>query len=103
MPEEFSHSEIPKSSVVVAVQKKQIKTDSQIGLVELVEFMKDGGLMKDRFTEKILNANNIRNTFHLTKPRSQIKCEIGTVEKSLELLIKVIKSAPKIIIFKKKK
>ncbi|MDO8743054.1 MAG: hypothetical protein Q7J30_00625 [Candidatus Azambacteria bacterium] len=103
LPEGFSHSEVSKSSVVVAVPKKQIKTDSQIGLVELVDFMKDGGLMKDQFAKKILVANDIRNTFHLTKSHSRIKCEIGTVEKSLELLIKVIKSAPKAIVFTKEK
>ncbi len=97
----FFHSEIPKGPIVVAVQKEQVKTNSQIGLVELVDFMKDGGLMKNQFAKEILKANDIRNTFHLTKSRSQIKCDIGTVEKSLELLVKVIKNAPKAIAFKK--
>ena len=102
LPEEFSHSKIPKNPVIVAVQKEQIKTNSQIGLVELVNFMKDGGLMKEQFAREILNANDIRNTFHFTKSRSQIKCEVGVVEKSLEILVKIIKNAPKAIVFTKR-
>lgn len=102
LPEEFSHSKIPQNSVIVAVQKEQIKTNNQIGLVELVNFMKDNGLMNEQFAREILNANDIRNTFHLTKSRIEIKCEIGIVEKSLELLVKVIKNAPKAIIFIKR-
>ncbi len=101
LPKEFSHSEISKSPVIIAVQKEQIKTNNQIGLVELVDFMKDGGLIKEQFAKKILNANDIRNTFHLTKSRSHIKCEIGAVEKSLKLLVGIIKKAPKAIVFKK--
>ena len=65
----------------------------------LVDFMKNSGLMEDKFAEEVLNANDIRNTFHLTKSRSQIKCEIETVEKSFELLIRTIGKAPRAISF----
>ncbi len=100
LPRGFIHKEVPENPVVVAVQKRQEKADHQIGLVEMVEFMKNSGLMSDSFAEDILKANDIRNTFHLTKPRS-VKCEVDTVDLVFDLLIKVIKRAPKAITFNK--
>mgnify|MGYP001569630270 FL=1 len=38
LPKEFYHSESPKDMVIIAVKKEQIKTDSQIGLVEFGRF-----------------------------------------------------------------
>lgn len=101
IPQTFRHSELPDDPVVVAVQKEFVK--KYIGLVELVNFMKDNGLMDDKFAQEILDINDIRNTFHFTKPRNQINCEIKTVERSLELLIDIIDKAPKAIAFKTKK
>ena len=95
---EFKHSELPHDVVVIAVQKKTIKDNKHIGLVELIDFMKTNYLIEKKLAQEILDINNIRNTFHFTKPRNEITCEIKIVENALELLIKVLKNAPKMIV-----
>ncbi len=98
---EIRHSEEPNSSVVIAIQKELDKPNEKIGFTELITFIKTNGLMKEKFAEEILKINSIRNTFHFTKPRNQITCEVKMVEKALDLLVKVIQGAPKAIVFKK--
>ncbi len=100
--ESFRHSELPSSPVVIAVQKEEVKDDRRIGLVDLVTFMEKKNLMSSDSAFKILNVNDIRNTFHFTKPRDKITCEIKTVENALELLVNIIKKAPKVIIYTEK-
>ena len=99
--EKFKHNELPKGNVVVAVQEKNKKDTRRIGLVELVNFMKKNELMMKETAEEILEINDIRNTFHFTKPRDKITCEIETVEKAFELLVKIIERGPSAIEFKK--
>ncbi len=98
----FMHSKLPESPVVIAVQKEVVKDERKIGLVDLVTFMEKKKLMSPDSALKILNINDIRNTFHFTKPRDKITCEIKTVENALELLVNIIKRAPKVIIYTKK-
>ena len=93
----FKHTDLPNDSVVIAVQKKVNKENKRVGFAELVEFMKNKGLMKKDILDEILDINDVRNTFHFTKPRNKITCEIQIVEKAFDLLVRVIKGAPKII------
>ncbi len=97
----FIHKDIPDSPVIIAVQKKENKDNYQIGLFELVSFMKKEKIISESFTQKILNANDIRNTFHFTKPRNKITCEIDVVEKTFDLLSEVIKKLSKATKFNK--
>ena len=100
--ESFKHAELPHSPVVIAVQKEETKDERRIGLADLVAFMEKRNLMSETFATKILDTNDIRNTFHFTKPRNKITCEIKTVENALELLVDTIKKAPKAIAHKEK-
>ena len=50
--------------------------------------------MKEEFAERVLMAKDIRNTFHLTKSREGIVCDVKAVEKALDLLVKTIERAP---------
>ena len=101
VPQEFKHSKLPHNVVVIAVQKKTTKNNKRIGFVELIDFMKTNCLIEKKLAQEILDINNVRNTFHFTKPRNKIICEIKIVENALELLVKVLKNAPKMIVFKK--
>lgn len=96
----ITHKDAPEYPVVIAVQKTLDKPDKTIGLVALVEFFIKSKLMKKEFGAEILEINDIRNTFHFTKPRNKITCEIETVEGALDLLVRVIKKAPKALAHK---
>ena len=102
LPDSFEHSSVPNSVIVVAVQKEEEKDERKIGLADLVAFMEKGKLMSKDFATKILDMNDIRNTFHFTKSRDKITCEIETVENALELLVSTIQKAPKAILHKAK-
>lgn len=101
LPQDFKHSKLPKHPVVIAVQRKTTADTSRIGCAGLVNFMLNSGLMKKGLAQEVLEINSIRNTFHFTKPRNEITCEIKKVEDALELLVKIIKEAPKMMVFKK--
>ncbi len=93
---EYRHSERTDAPVVVAVQLKVEKDDHQIGLHDLVQFFKEKGLVRKETAEDILEMNEVRNTFHFNKPRSQEKvCDIARVEKALGLLLHTIENAPR--------
>ncbi|MBU1104559.1 hypothetical protein KJ664_01510 [Patescibacteria group bacterium] len=92
--EKFKHVDLPDDTVVIAVQKQLTKNNKNIGFVELVDFMRRNDLIAEKFAQEILDLNNIRNTFHFTKPRNKITCEIEVIEKAFELLLKVIENAP---------
>ena len=100
--ESFRHTELPYSTVVIAVQKEEVRDERKIGLTDLVAFMEKRHAIDETFATKILDANNIRNTFHFTKPRDKITCEIETVENALELLVDTIHKAPKAIVHKER-
>ena len=102
LDKKLKHADLPKGKVVIAVQEKTKKDSRRIGLVELVNFMQKNGLMEKQITQDILDINDIRNTFHFTKPRDKITCEIIIIEKALELLVNIIKKAPDTIKLKQK-
>ena len=94
LPETFSHSKKKECPVVVAVQEKVEKKDHEIGLHELVRFFKSKGLMREDTMSDILEMNDVRNTFHFSKPRRN-SCSINRVEKAMQLLVYTIERAPK--------
>ncbi len=91
------HKDYPKGKFVTAIQIKETKKDQQIGVQDLVGFMKQNKLMSKETADGILEINDIRNTFQLNKSRVSIKVEVKKVEKSFALLRKIIKGAPKAI------
>jgi len=99
IPNEYKNEKEKDFPVVIAVQKKIKKQDHEIGLFELVNFFKDKKLMMEKTVEKILEINDIRNTFHFNKSRSSVICDIKHVESAFSLLVYVIEKVPKV--FKK--
>lgn len=91
------HRDYPKDIFVTAIQCKETKKDQQIGVQDLVNFMKNNKLMKKETAEGILDINDIRNTFHLNKSRIDIRLELKKVEKAFSLLYKIIEGAPRAI------
>ena len=64
---------------------------------DLVAFFKEKKFMKPETAENLLRINNLRNTFHLNKPRAGVICDIAQVESALQMLVHVIQNAPKSI------
>lgn len=95
--EKIKHQDYPYGNVVTAIQCKEKKLNQQIGVRDLVTFMKKNKFMSDETAHDIIELNNIRNTFHLNKKRAKINLEVQKVELSLSLLHKIIKGAPKAI------
>ncbi len=95
LPEAYRHENSPGSRVIVAVEKSISKTEHQIGLSDLVNFFREQKKILTPTAKKILEINNLRNTFHLSKPREKIVCDITQVEQALKLLVYVIQKAPK--------
>ncbi len=93
LPKNYINNKKEKSSVVVAVQNIKERKDETIGLVELINFFKERGKIKDDTVKQIIEINNIRNTFHLNKVRDKV-CDIKNVESAIALLIHTIKNAP---------
>ena len=94
LPPQYGHSGKVGLPVVVAVQEKMQKQEYQIGIHELVNFFKSKKLMQEKTARDILDMNDVRNTFHFTKPRIQ-PCDLKRVEKALKLLVHTIERAPK--------
>ena len=97
LPPEYRHASDPKSPLVVAVQKNVKKAEHQITMSDLVAFFKEKKFMKPETAENLLRINNLRNTFHLNKPRAGVICDIAQVESALQMLVHVIQNAPKSI------
>lgn len=93
LPSDFIHKQRNTLRVIIAVQEEVDKEDYEIGLHDLVMFFKSKNLIKEKTAKDILDANNMRNTLHLSKPRSR-KCGIDDVESALNLLVHTIKKAP---------
>jgi hypothetical protein len=93
LPPELTHTERPGDPLIIAVQTECVKHNSAIRFVELVEYMKNINFLEKDLVKDLLHINDIRNTFHFTKPRDQITNEVDTVEKSLDLLLKVIQKS----------
>src|SRR5581483_9479538 len=88
LPEGYSHKSKEGLPVVVAVQEKVEKDEHQIGLYDLVALFKNKKFIIERTSDDILELNDIRNTFHFSKPRTK-KCELKHVESALNLLVYV--------------
>jgi hypothetical protein len=100
LPKAYGYQGEDGSNIVAAVQKKVVKPDRQIGLVELVSFFKNSGDMKYDTVDEILKINDIRNTFHFNKARDRIPCTIEQVEKALGLFVYIIEKAPRRLVNK---
>ncbi len=94
---EFFHKALPGKKVVVAVQVSRAAGEREMMLDKLITFFQEKKLMKKVFAEKIVAAKDIRNTFHLAKSREGIDCDVAAVEKALDLLVKTIKYAPRVL------
>lgn len=95
LPPEYIYAN-QQGIVVVALQKKLSKSDHQLGLHTLVNFYKDKKSIKAETAEQILEINTIRNTVHLTKPRTHA-CDITHVEAAFDTLVHVIRNSPKLL------
>lgn len=93
LPKEYIHIGRKGLPVVIAVQEKAEKKEYQIGLHDLVTFLKSKKLIKEETAVDILELNDIRNTFHFNKPRAKC-CDLERVESALKLLVHTIKNAP---------
>ncbi|MCX6812281.1 MAG: hypothetical protein NTW79_01475 [Candidatus Berkelbacteria bacterium] len=93
LPKNYIHSEKNSFPVVIAVQEKVGKEDHRIGLNDLVTFFKNKKLIQPKTASQILELNEIRNTFHFSKPRTK-KCSLEHVESALKLLLHTIEKAP---------
>jgi len=100
LPKEYSYRKKPGLPVVIAIQEKLEKKDHQIGLYDLVTFFYSLKLIHQNTVDEILELNDVRNTFHFSKPRTK-KCDISRVESALNLLIRTIENAPKALRVKK--
>jgi intergrase/recombinase len=98
LPPEYHYGKDDESRMVIAVQQKNKKAEYQIGVNELVKFFTERMLMKKETAEEILKINDLRNTFHLNKPREKAVCDISQVETALKLLVYVIQRAPKSVL-----
>lgn len=68
-----------KSTLIVAKQFKKERHEREIMLDVLVELFFDKKIIGKSLKLKIDTARNIRNTFHLSKSRKGISCNIGIV------------------------
>ena len=95
------HTDYPDETVVTAVKINKVKDEKEIGVQNLVQFMTSKKLMHKITAEKILEINDIRNTFHLSKCRNNIRINTNKVEKALDLLLKIIQGGSRAISYNK--
>ncbi len=93
-PAEYSHKHKANLPLVVAVQENIVRQDYEIGLHSLVTFFKEKKLIIKETARKILELNDVRNTFHFSKIRDK-KCDLGRVEEALALLLYTLEKAPR--------
>lgn len=93
LPKGYKHEDKSSLPVVIAVQEKIEKKEYEIGLSDLIMLFKAKKLIQEKTAEDILDLNNIRNTFHLSKPRTK-DCDLKKVELALNILVHTIKRAP---------
>lgn len=96
LPPEYGHSGKTGLPVVVAVQEKLEKQEHQIGLHDLVTFFRSKKLIQEKTAADILELNDVRNTFHFSKPRAK-KCDLKRVEAALQLLVHTLERAPRVL------
>lgn len=94
LPACFEYNKKKDCPVVIALQEKTPKLDRQISLHDLVSFFKEKKLIQEVTANKILELNDVRNTFHFSKPRAK-NCDLARVESALNLLVYTLERAPK--------
>lgn len=95
LSEDYQHKEATGDRIIVAVQKSGNKEEHQIGLKTLVNFLESKKLLSKRVASEVLAINDLRNTFHLSKSREKIVCNVAQVERALKLLVYIIEKSPK--------
>ncbi|GEM_PF-924432 len=98
LPEGYGHKEASGGHVVIAVQRQVNVEEYKITLKVLVDYFKDQKLVSKQITKEILAINDLRNTFHLSKSREKISCNVTQVERAFKLLVYAIQKAPKDLI-----
>ena len=96
LPKNYVNKDRVDSFVVIATREEVSKKDHQIGMKDLVTLFKNKKLIIKDTADKILELNELRNTFHLSKLRTKT-CEIEDVEKAFKLLLYVLNRAPKVL------
>ena len=96
LSENYFHNKKKGLPVIVAVQEKVEKKEHQIGLHDLITFFRGKKLIQEKTADDILELNDVRNTFHFSKPRIK-SCDLERVESSLKLLVRTIKKAPLVL------
>ncbi len=79
---------------IVATEKISEKTESEISLKELVQFLKAEKVLKYETSQDLLKIIQMRNSVHLRQKTSS-RHSIEEIEKSLELLSYILKHAPR--------
>ena len=92
----YFHNKKKGLPVIVAVHEKVEKKEHQIGLHDLITFFRGKKLIQEKTADDILELNDVRNTFHFSKPRIK-SCDLERVESSLKLLVRTIKKAPLVL------
>jgi hypothetical protein len=77
-------------TIVVAVQKDVPKEEKEIGLRELVAFLKKNKILKKETASRITAINDRRNTFHFHK-KGKTACTVQDVEEALDLINTVLR------------
>lgn len=93
LPELYRHKTKSNFPVVIAVREEVMRNDFEIGLRDLIGLFKRRKFISERLSEDLLDINNLRNTFHLTKQRTQ-NCDTINVEKALTLLVEILEITP---------
>lgn len=96
LPSKYRYNGKTGLPVVIAVQEKLEKQEHQIGLHDLVIFFKTKKLIQEKTVDDILKLNDVRNTFHFSKPRTK-NCDIKQVEAALQLLVYTLERAPRVL------
>ncbi len=81
-----------KGRIVVAVEKITEKTESEISLKELVQFLVKENVLKVETGERLIDIMKTRNSVHLRQKAGQT-CTIKQVDDALEFLLYTITHA----------
>jgi hypothetical protein len=100
LSKKIKHLDHLDEKLVIAIQYKGCKKDEEIGVQDLVRFMKKNKFMATSIAEGILKINKVRNTFHLSKSRGNMVVDKAKVEKAFSLLYKIIEGGPKALKYK---
>ena len=101
LSENYTHIKKKDFPVVIAVQEKIVKKERDISLRDLVVLFRDKKRIKEKTAKDILELNDLRNTFHFSKPRTK-NCDLKSVEAALNLLVYTLEGAPKALVINTK-